>query len=314
MKPIFTALGLVLMPVSLLFGTPDRSVEIVEDFLGSNETGFAILRSEYDNLGSYYASRVRRYLDEYEKTPKDSGRVLAIAKRVKSVLLLDTKDFHDQGQSSETVLAQDNGIAYAELLRKYPARGKAWPREKLAKLAHGRNQGVYAGRYHVVSHWELATELFGFAKDDHDCVLEQVMEDMNCLYLRVSTSEGEDEGDRQNRWICNVPAKTEQIHAHLALEPLCLAAGRHPTVEAAVQHAQGILKQAAEEKYPMFELHVWSVISDSGPPLFMVMLPGALESMHTEKFERLKKLMGADLAPMSTERCQERTLVRPRAP
>jgi len=310
MKTLFITLALVILPIPMLLGTPDRSVEVVEEFLGSNETGFAILRSEYDNLGSYYSNRVSRYLDEYEKTPKEEGRALAIAKRVKSALLLDTKNFHDQGESSETVLAQDNSIAFAELLRKYPVRGRTWSQEQTSKLTHGKKQGVYAGHFHVVSHWEVATEVFGFASDDHECVLEEVKEDKNCIYLRLSTREGEDEGDRQTRWICNVPAKTSQILAHLALEPVCLAAGRHPTLQDAVQHAQNILKKAAAEKHPIFELHVWSVTTDNGPPVFTVMLPGELTSMTPEKFERLKKLMGQDLIPISTERCQERTQVR----
>jgi len=64
MKQLLLALGLILVSATFVLGTPDRVLDIEEDFLGSNAEAFAILRTEHDNLGSYYADRVKRYLDE----------------------------------------------------------------------------------------------------------------------------------------------------------------------------------------------------------------------------------------------------------
>lgn len=315
MKTHLTSFGLSLLLLTGAMGTPDRLVEIVEDFFGSNEMGFAILRTETDNLGSYYSSRVRRYFDEYEKTPREQGRSLAIAKRVRSVLLLDAK--YSRGlepEPSEQILSQDNSIVFADLLKKYPARAVPWTKERQAKLTYGKKEGVYAGRLGIVTHGETISEVFGLEGDDHEAVLDEVMEDMNCIYLRLSTVLEGDEGDRQTRWICNVPAKTEQIKAHLDLEPHCLAAGNHKTREDAVKHAKQVLKAAAANKYPIHELHVWSASISNGERFFTVAIYGMMQGIQSERFERLKKIMGPDIAPTSTESFFEHTWVIPPGP
>jgi hypothetical protein len=47
-----------LLPSAL--ATPDHQITVREQFLGSNKDGYVILRTEYDNQGSYYSSRTRR--------------------------------------------------------------------------------------------------------------------------------------------------------------------------------------------------------------------------------------------------------------
>ena len=46
-----------------LAATPDHAVSVTERVLGSNPIGFAVLRTETDNLASYYSSRVTTWLD-----------------------------------------------------------------------------------------------------------------------------------------------------------------------------------------------------------------------------------------------------------
>ena len=309
MNPRFLALGFFLAAVALTFATPDRAVHVEEDILGSNETGFLILRTESDNLGSYYTSRTKRYIDEYVKEPKEAGYSLALARKERSTLILDTRDSHgpddDQSQTTE---AEDLSVSLAALLKKYPARPRRWNAEQVAKLGKtGSNQGVYAGRFCVVSNYEMVNHVFGLESSEVEWRLDEVAEDMNCVYLKVYTGTGDDDGDKQSRWICNVPQKSEQLHAHLNLEPICLVSGQFPTAEEAWEKVRTIGPKAKEAKQSLYGLEVWSVSQPTGKPVFTLVLRDAAREISVERFERLKQLIGADLAPTTTGHFLEQT-------
>lgn len=59
---------LVLSGTLVLRATPTRAVSIDERLLGSNKTHYAILRTEVDNMGSYYDRRTKQFLQVYRKT------------------------------------------------------------------------------------------------------------------------------------------------------------------------------------------------------------------------------------------------------
>ncbi len=288
--------------------TPDRVVHVKEDFLGSNEEGFVLLRTETDNLGSYYSDRAKHYLDEYEKTPTREGYSLAVARRAKSTLILDTTHIKDpDGIESETTHSEDATISLAALLKKYPAGLQKWKAEQLAKIApETKGAGIRAGRLPVVSDHEMTKEVFGSDSRDIKWMLEEAAEDMNCIYLKVSTGIGEDETSTQIRWVCNVPKKSQEIRDHLNLEPMCLVAGRHETVDLAVERARSILAKAKELKQNLHGLEVWKISQPTGNSIFSVVLRNSMRDIQPERFERLKNLIGMDLAPSTTQGFIER--------
>jgi hypothetical protein len=286
-------------------------VDVAEEFLGSNETGFVLLRTESDNQGSYYTTRIKRYLDEYVKLPTREGYSLVIAKKQTSTLLLDVAYSQDpDGVRSETLHFEDSQVSLSAILKKYPTRGSRWTAEQRGKLRSPSNElAIYAGNLCIVSNWELTTEIFGFESGKVEAHLDAVLEDMNCIYLNVSTG-GEDEGS-QSRWVCNLPEKSRQLRAHLHLEPLCLCSGRFASAEEAQQQARATLIQARESNLNLSNLEIWSVSQDIGKPIFTLVLRRALDGIHPEKFENLKRLVGADLAPISTKRFQEHVAISP---
>ena len=291
--------------------TPDRAVHVDEDIFGSNETGFAILRTETDNLGSYYTSRTKRYIDEYVKESKEAGYSLALARKERSTLILDTRDSHGpDAEKSQTTEAEDLSVSLAALLKKYPARPRRWNAEQVGKLGKtGSGHGVYAGRFCVVSDYEMARHVFGLEASELEWRLDEVAEDMNSVYLKVYTGTVDDDGDKQSRWICNVPTKSEQLHAHLNLETSCLVSGRFPTVEEAWEQVRVIRAKAKEANHSLYGLEVWSVSQPTGKPVFTLVLRDAVREITAGRFERLKQLIGADLAPTTTSHFLERTKV-----
>jgi len=233
-----------------------------------------------------------------------------MASKVKSTLILDTTRSHDpDGEKSEKTHAEDGSISLAAILKKYPARAVKWDKGRFAKLTVSQGGGVYAGNISIASNREVATEVFGFKTDEIEWNLEEVMDDMNCVYLHFTTGAEDDDSGKQSRWMCNVPRKSKQIHDHLNLEPLCLAAGSYKTAEEALEHARSISKKAKDAKQYPPELEVWSVSHDSGDPRFTIVLRNSMNDIQPEKFDRLKLLVGPDLAPTSSKRFQERTKI-----
>ncbi|WP_395740066.1 hypothetical protein [Prosthecobacter sp.] len=307
MKASLACLACMFASSLSLFGTPDRTIRVEEDFLGSNETGFAILRTETDNHSSYYRLQVTRYLDEYEKVPEQQPEACFLARRVKRTTLLDVDHLRDPdtGKPSENVRTRDDSTQMADLLTRYPARAQRWDASRFAKLSSWKKDGrISSGEANFLSNYtSLPEEIFGEYHRQPKWKMEQAMEDMNALYLRVTTGmqeADEDEGSSQSRWICLIPAKTRQVHDHLALQPAYLCAGSHPTAEDAVKQAREIKAKAAEAKSPVPALAVWSVRYGGAPLCFTLVLQESMEDMQPERFKQLQLLFGTSLSPISS--------------
>jgi hypothetical protein len=287
---------------------------VEEDFLGSNETGFAILRTETDNHSSYYSMQVTRYLDEYEKVPAKQTITSFLARRVKRTILLDVHDYNDPPTKERTVKAQDSSIKLAEVLTQYPARARKWEEAKFAKFSSWKKGSrISSGKNQMLSNWFWAEdEIFGAQDPKPEWELEQAMEDMNSVYLQVSTgpqNHDDDEGSRQTRWICIIPDKTRQIHAHLELQPMYLCAGSYATADEAVKQAREVLKKAKETKVLTPSLEVWSVEYFDSPLCYTLVVRDEMKDIKPKKFKQLQRLLGPDLSPTTSECFVARTQV-----
>ena len=317
MKTSLACLAWVFVSSVTLLGTPDRSITVEEDFLGSNATGFAILRTETDNHSSYYQLQVTRYLDEYDKTPEQQPVASFLARRVKRTMLLDVDRLIDTetGAKSENVRTRNDSTQMADLLTRYPERAYRWDGSRFAKLSSWKRNGrITSGQADFLSNWtSLPEEIFGKYEHQPEWKLEQAMEDMNSLYLRVSTGpegvEADDGGIRQTRWICIIPDKTRQIHAHLELQPMYLCAGSYATADEAVKQAREVLKKAKETKVRTPSLEVWSVEYFDSPLCYTLVVRDEMKDIEPKKFKQLQRLLGPDLSPTTSECFVARTQV-----
>ena len=116
MKSLLLSWVWLLAGVTSVTATPDRQIIVEEDLLGSNATGFLILRTVFDNRGSYFIDHTIRYLDEYEKKPQTQPIESTLARRVKRTVLLDvttSRDYSDDGGPmtvSENVKEQETDM------------------------------------------------------------------------------------------------------------------------------------------------------------------------------------------------------------
>ena len=116
MKSLLLSWVWLLAGVTSVTATPDRQIIVEEDLIGSNATGFLILRTVFDNRGSYFIDHTIRYLDEYEKKPQTQPIESTLARRVKRTVLLDvttSRDYPDDGGPmtvSENVKEQETDM------------------------------------------------------------------------------------------------------------------------------------------------------------------------------------------------------------
>jgi hypothetical protein len=117
MKSLFV----FLCATSVVMATPDREVQEQENYLGSTDDQYAVVRVKSDNMGSHYSVQRTTYLDEYEKSD---------GKRVKITVLLDVQHHADAEQNDpntapgvrKEVVEMNEDLVWGEVLNKYNVR------------------------------------------------------------------------------------------------------------------------------------------------------------------------------------------------
>ncbi|MES2997421.1 MAG: hypothetical protein V4733_11485 [Verrucomicrobiota bacterium] len=299
--PIFTAL--VLLTSSFLAtGTPDHEVKVEERLLGSNSDGYIILRSEFDNLGSYYSHRARRFLVEYSKVPSDPKSASGLGAEVRSQLLLDvsTSSHPDEPHKiSEVINFQNDDVKLAALLSRFPDHHQRWDDEKSRLIKCHRESGASLGRVDIVwGGW--IKERFGADRNgDLEWTLGEVFEDPNCLYLSVHSEA------RGQRLVAIPPRKTQQVRDHLVKQPVYLVAGKFKNQEEAMKKAREFI----EKSNGKFKPEVWS--SWGGDTIYVVADSQSAAHIMGKAFEAFEATTGLDFTVMSSEPFSERFVVAP---
>jgi len=229
----------LVLSISPLGATPDHVLVVTERLLGTGAEGFAILRVERDNQGSYYSSNEKHFLDTYEKKSREEGP--DIATKVSTVLLVDqtfSRHPDEKADALPAVITNEKAVAgettaLPELLARFPQMPEKWEAEKFQKLEAHPIGGVSIERANLIwGGW--VKEAFGVDRNaEFDWKLEKVMEDSNSLFLKATA-------ENQTRWICLLPKTTEQVKARLLMKEFYLVAGSFDTEEAAVALAREI--------------------------------------------------------------------------
>lgn len=274
--------------------TPDHEIRVTERLLGSNSAGFAILRVERDNRGSYYVSSEKHFLDIYEKGGGDDRPDLA--EKTSTVLLLrqtyskdpDAAPDAPPGVNVDEMAEVNEAVSLPKLLERFPRMPDRWTAEKFQRLGAHPTAGVTLNGYSLIwGGW--VKERFGADRNDElDWKLEDAAEDSNSLFLKVST-------EKQTRWICIPPASTEQVRARLLMKDFYLVAGTFDAEEEAVALARKIIGKRQERKSPRFAPEVWSQRTPAGKVRYRVVSGLTEKAVRGDSFSRLEETLGLEL-------------------
>ncbi len=303
---VLTALCSLIHPLT---ATPDHAVSVTERVLGSNPGGFAVIRTETDNLGSYYSSRVTTWLDEIPKTPE--GR-----EKVKSTLLLDVTHSVDANHEdrntpppvAEKINSQDTSLTLASVLQRYPDQiQQTWTPEQLSKLEIHQVGGIHFNRRLSLVHGtSVQQKIFGGRRADEPWSLSEVTEDADCIYLRLSI--GKDSGP-ESRIVCVPPEITKRQRDQASAQPVYLTAGKFDTREEAAQAARTIMTKARELKFHGFHPEIWSLEDGTLKTKYVVAETYSTERIGTGGIPEMEKALEIKLTPMSSGRFIEKFFV-----
>ena len=167
---------------------------VEERLLGSNSTGYITLRTEVDNLGTYYGYRTKRFLVEYSKQQSDPKYQEALGAEIDSQLMLDVSTSFDASHpkpfsteaTSHKVNAKNNDVKLADLLERFPNTSpELGGLKKFAKLTWDSTNGLRLGRIRLAWGGWIKKRFVGDQNANLEWVLNEVFEDENCLYLSV---------------------------------------------------------------------------------------------------------------------------------
>ncbi len=305
MKALLGCLTAGFLAAGGLFATPDHAVDAKEQFFGSNETDYAVLRTEDDNQASYYHSRVTTWLDEYSKED-------ALREKRKSTLLLDVSyhrnpDEKPDSPATQVVHSQDATLPLALLLARYPQHSAVpWTEENRAKLNVDPVRGIDFGNVFMFDGGVISREIFGGRHTGETWTLDQVSGDANAIYLLLSC--GQDEG-REKRLLCLPPGRSKQVNDQLAMQPIYLVAGTFDTEEAAVASARELVKKAVEIKNYDIHPEVWSARPPTDKVVWHVVEGFSTEMIGKNAVARTEAALEVRLVPMTSRGFIERTVI-----
>jgi hypothetical protein len=309
--PIIRPAILWLATALLASATPDHEVRFEEQLLGSNADGYITLKTEHDNLGSYYSSRTKRFLVEYSKAPQDPKIGESLGAELRRDLLLDVTTRVDADPAPGTVPtksvkvnSRNETVLLADILLRFPATPEPWDKDKFAKLSSHPTAGVRMGEVPIAwGGW--IKERFGADRNaELEWTVSEVREDGNGLFLIVRS-------DSRGQRIVSIPdRKTRQVRDHLAKQPIYLIAGKFKTLDEALARARELI-QTTQGK---FEPEVWSAGSSTEQLDFVVADSKSRDHLRGGGFEAFEKETGTDLSAMSSERFIERTEISPLIP
>lgn len=288
--------------VSPLWATPDHSVEVCERFFGSNASGYAVLRVEEDNCGSYYKSETSTWLDEYPADdPSRSKARCTLLLKVSHVINPDD----DKAPPAVSVLEEEKTLTIAGLLNRYPMRAlEPWTKEQMTKMELHPKAGIhFRNRVSIIDGAVIDKEVFEGRHSNSEWRMDGVSHDGKLVYIQVSA--GNDEGP-QTRLI-GAPFRISKIVMdQLGMQAFYLVSDRCDSRESAVSRARELGKSAWEKKLFAFQPEVWSTRLPTGKMAWLVTAANSEQLIRSGAVKRVEDGLGIDFEPVSSESFGER--------
>jgi hypothetical protein len=186
--------------------TPNCTLKIDEEWVGSNQRGYAILRTEKHNTCSYYSWEEKIFLDEYKKDG-ELGELEKSTQLSEVIYSIDAEhtDPNTLPEISENVILKNHKILWAEILQKYPYRTlKKWDSQKMerAEIADKSGDVRFDENIYIIVGDLLIEKRFKQKHEKAPWRLETIAQDMNCLYLKIGKGYSDDDVDDEIRIVC----------------------------------------------------------------------------------------------------------------
>ncbi len=300
---------LIALLAQALNATPDHRIITQEEIVGTSATGYAILRTVTDNLGSHYSGQESIWLDEFSKNRQDG-------EEPRRILLLETVHSIDATHNdpntpppiAQNVQQRDERLLWSAILERYPQRAfQAWTAEKRARFSTHPDVGVsFDNRIQVISANTITRDLFPGAAGKLTWQLEEVVEDSNSLYLRINS---QDENEvSHSRFVFVPPALAKQIGDRAIMEDLYLVAATVDTLDEALQQSAVLHKRSIENKQPV-SLEIWSAWHPVDKIIHHIAVSNTANILLSGKFEATRTALGTDLIPTPSTDFREVTRV-----
>lgn len=290
--------------------TPPDVLVSDERLLGANAENYAVLRTEFDNLGSYYNSNTKVFLEERSK---------ATGKNLKQVLLTDAKRVvdaeHDDPATPPKVTVevthQDKEVGLGELLARYPLLSDAkGPAASLEGFAVRADQAITFGEtLTLLDRAQVVGEVFGGRLEETAVTLVEASDQGSEIYLKLAKQD-EDLGDAESHWVCVGSALTMQVRAHRTKEPVYLRAGIFPDKATALAKAAEWKEVCRTKKVNGFDPEIWSTGSDAASARYHVVLRNSAHLIERESSGEIGEVLGLPLQAVSGKKFLEWTPVR----
>jgi len=181
--------------------TPDFSSKSQELFLGSNNTEFAILRTEREVRGNHFTTYYKKYLDVYIKEPDEVEEGVRKVKLKSSTLIVDmTENRIHYPKLDVTVNQQDSTLKYSELLVEY--------HQKLNDVEVKIKSLITDGKDVIINKLISEKLRYKLSEKKHPWKVTEVQCDSNSIYLKMKL------GDN-NRYICILPEEVKMLKERL---------------------------------------------------------------------------------------------------
>jgi len=283
--------------LAVVSATPDGFTRVTEKILGSGKEGFAVIRFEEVNPGSYYNWDEKTYLDEYQKG--NDGR-----ERVKSTLLthmtFSYPDADPQLPVERKEVARDSTLQMGALLANYQVTpGREWDVKEVEELKFVSKVGLCLEGFGTIVAARNLKKEYG-EEGIEGLKVNKVQRDAwgGGLFIEITDqSVDHDAADWQIRQVYVPEPVATQIRHYRKKEEIYLMVGEFPVLTEAQAFVAKLQKTVKEERAWM-NFEIWTKAKRT-EELFRVVIADSGDAIRNERHLVWEEKIRERLIPVS---------------
>jgi len=254
----------------LVSATPDWEAVTNEEYLGSNDEVYAVMKTVVDNQGNYYSSRETKTLYEYSKTDNTIINQELVSDIVYNVDA-DHMDPNTPPKVTKVIKVKNNKLLLSVLTTDYRKPIVAAPIPAWTERLSWKNEGLYLDDSLLI----LAKNDFSSKELSFDEMREKplkdslaaVYQDDQCIYFSLKHG---DPQSYENRIIRVSIELSKQINDWSTKLSDYLFISEHETKEKANATSIKFIEIAKDKEYYAMNLEIWSVQKEPNKIAFYV--------------------------------------------
>lgn len=264
---------------SFAFATPSKHVYSKDTFLGQSETHYAILRTVFDNKGSYYESSEFTYLVEFSKETGKEVKKTFIAE------VMEDRDV-DTWKVTRSPGRVNKEFLFSKVVQEYTL-GEKSETKRWARRIEVSAKGIYLDKKHVLlSDEELS--LLGIevveGEDAPELPKVTLFEVRGELYLKKEQTNEVDDDAADDLVIVHIAKeRARPILQREVMHTVYLSIGSFKTKKEAADKAKAVAKASLKNDY-FLGLTIWKREHDKLPYVLVLNnSQGIIKNEHVAK-------------------------------